>query len=252
MGEGGVLNYISSSHGAIGLWTMSSTDLFVPAHLDEGASDQLVVIAANLESLCVLTFADGSFTRVQSQPSDFIAPLRTGDFDGDGLDELVALVSGGQRFPRRYVARSESADLLMGFSPAEALASVSGFVNSTWTVLWKQQGSIPGSVGLKSTDQFYAADADRDGNDELVLFGPTDGWLFTIKWAGSQLQDFTSVQGSGDFGILKWPSSAVCFGPPQGTDGYSNSGEARSGGARWTGEAKWSCSNRSVENTSSA
>jgi hypothetical protein len=50
---------------------------------------------------------------------------------------------------------SESADLLMGFSLAEALASVSGLVNSTLTVLWKQQGSTPGSVGLKSTDQFY-------------------------------------------------------------------------------------------------
>lgn len=54
-----------------------------------------------------------------------------------------------------------------------------------------------------------------------------------------------------DFGIIKRSSSAVCFGPPQNKEGYSDAGVARGGGTRWTGEQRWSYSNRFGESTSS-
>ena len=52
-----------------------------------------------------------------------------------------------------------------------------------------------------------------------------------------------------DFGILNWPSSAFVLAHPA-TNGYSDSGEARTEEARWTEEPRWSCSKRSVESTS--
>jgi hypothetical protein len=45
-----------------------------------------------------------------------------------------------------------------------------------------------------------------------------------------------------DFGILKWPTSAVCFGPPRvkRTSSLDLSDELGSGGGSWTGEPRWS------------
>src|SRR5664280_2049193 len=49
-----------------------------------------------------------------------------------------------------------------------------------------------------------------------------------------------------DFGILKWPTSAVCFGPPLGTANFYSGFERElgSGGGSWTGEPRWSYSSR--------
>jgi hypothetical protein len=55
-----------------------------------------------------------------------------------------------------------------------------------------------------------------------------------------------------DFGILIWPSSAFCFGPPCKRTGTLIRAKPEAEETRWTGEPKWSCSNRSVESTSSA
>jgi integrase len=50
-----------------------------------------------------------------------------------------------------------------------------------------------------------------------------------------------------DFGILKWPTSAVCFGPPwvERTSSLDLSEELGSGGGSWTGEPRWNCTSRS-------
>jgi hypothetical protein len=224
-GQAGTLSYISSSHDTVGPWTMSSTDILVPAHLEAGTSDQLLVISSTSENYCVLSYANGSFSGVALQGPYFVvltAALQAGDFDGDGLDEIVdvsvtaqllkwngAQFAGLQWDPSEMKAyphpiqqavpmkRSGSGDVVMGVIPTyppTPLVLVSGLVNSIFTVLWMQNGSIPGNVGLNTSDQFYAADVDGDGNDELLMFSAADGWLFTIKWTGTQLQDFTSVQ----------------------------------------------------------
>jgi hypothetical protein len=39
------------------------------------------------------------------------------------------------------------------------------------------------------------------------------------------------------FGILIWPSSAFCFGPPKATSGYSDSGDARTEETRWISDS---------------
>src|ERR1700733_7021655 len=50
-----------------------------------------------------------------------------------------------------------------------------------------------------------------------------------------------------DFGILKGPTSAVCFGPPwvKRTSSLDLSDELGSGGGGWTGEPRWSYTSRS-------
>jgi hypothetical protein len=55
-----------------------------------------------------------------------------------------------------------------------------------------------------------------------------------------------------DFGILFWSSSAVCFGPPAKRTGTLIRAKPEAEETRWTGEPRWSCSNRSVESMSSA
>ena len=56
------------------------------------------------------------------------------------------------------------------------------------------------------------------------------------------------------FGILKWPTSAVCFGPPwaERTSSLDLSDELGSGGWSWTGEPRWSYLSRSGVSTSLA
>jgi hypothetical protein len=55
-----------------------------------------------------------------------------------------------------------------------------------------------------------------------------------------------------DFGILIRPGSAVCFGPPCKRTGTLIRAKPEAEETRWTGEPKWSYSNRSVESMSSA
>jgi hypothetical protein len=53
-----------------------------------------------------------------------------------------------------------------------------------------------------------------------------------------------------DFGILNWPSSAVCSGPPSKRPSTLSPGGSPSGGTRWIGDQRWKCSRRSAESTS--
>ena len=224
--DGQSFTYISSSHQTVGPWTMSSDDTYIPAHLVPGAADQLVVFKYLGTSACVLSYNAGSLTGVMSpiDPGMMInlPPITAVDVDGDGLDE-IAVYSGftigsynpavlkwdGKALnllsqPNTVTAnhtviamhRTGAAALLMGYTvwPGTAI-SIDGVQNNVLSTLWDQSGSIPGNVGLASNDIFLAADVDGDGNDELVMFSPGDGWLFTIKWNGSQLQAFTSTQG---------------------------------------------------------
>jgi hypothetical protein len=57
-----------------------------------------------------------------------------------------------------------------------------------------------------------------------------------------------------DFAILKWPTSAVCFGPPwvERTSSLDLSKELGSEGGSWTGEPKWTCTSRSGGSSSLA
>jgi hypothetical protein len=57
-----------------------------------------------------------------------------------------------------------------------------------------------------------------------------------------------------DFGILDWPTSAFCFGPPwvKRTSSLDLSEELGSGGGSWTGEPRWRCTSRSDESMSLA
>jgi hypothetical protein len=57
---------------------------------------------------------------------------------------------------------------------------------------------------------------------------------------------FVLWEGACDFGIMKWPTSAVCFGPPLDTANFYSGckRELGSGGGSWTGEPRWSCSSR--------
>ena len=81
-------------------------------------------------------------------------------------------------------------------------------------------------------------------NDRIfALKGGGYGCLFSL--AGIDEEGLTD-QELDDFGIMKWPTSAVCFGPPLDTANFYSGckRELGSGGGSWTGEPRWSCSSR--------
>ena len=218
LGSAGTLNYISSSHESVGGWNMRPTDRLLPARVNEGAAEQLVLISTELPLIGVLNFENGSFQGVSFMSRWVISTWLAADADGDGLDELVCFPSAqfaikwnGATF--QFLAgagdswdtganlllamkRSGRAALLVAFYPDLSI-TVAGLEGAALSSLWTQQGSVPGNVALKPSSQFYLADIDGDGDDELVMFSPTDGWLFTIQWSGSQLQAYTSLQSCG-------------------------------------------------------
>jgi hypothetical protein len=79
-----------------------------------------------------------------------------------------------------------------------------------------------------------------------VMDGPFNGSrLMDVRYEGEMIMMF-------DFGILNWPSSAFCCGPPRQRTGTLIRAKPEAEETRWTGAPKWSYLNRSVESMSSA
>src|SRR6266540_2195630 len=90
------------------------------------------------------------------------------------------------------------------------------------------QDSAPEPAGRRGLAQQVSVDHQRTGQRAIVQAGPVAA--VTVC----------------DFGILKWPTLAVCFGPPLDTANFYSGFERAlgSGGWSWTGEPRWSCSSR--------
>ena len=112
------------------------------------------------------------------------------------------------------------------------------------------QGSMESAI-LKTLKRAMAAEFSRElgekvyrGQCQLVRMG------FKMGGRSTYVLRRMLVSSDGipkhDFGILKWPTLAVCFGPPLDTTNFYSGFEHElgSGGWGWTGEPRWSCSSR--------
>jgi hypothetical protein len=91
----------------------------------------------------------------------------------------------------------------------------------------------------------------RQCMEELVSASCSPESFPTSPWSvarPSEHRELHQIRGR----ALKWPSSAVCFGPPSRRTGTLMRAIARRGGTRWIGEQRWRYSRRSAESTSSA
>jgi hypothetical protein len=226
----------SSSHGSVGPWTISSTDTYLSAHVVAGATDQIVALSPASNQCCVLSLANGQFSGVvASLPGTYFGSFsaaQAADVDGDGLDEIVLYSNGnapvvlkwnGTAFAIIAAASAPIGDfyslfpfqsggtsaMLLEYDSPDSIVTVNAVQNSALSTLWTGVGSIPGSVGVSKSDEFYIADVDGDGNDEVIMLSETDNWLFTVKWDGSELTRFTSVQNA----ALGWSVALLVQAP---------------------------------------
>jgi hypothetical protein len=89
----------------------------------------------------------------QFQPNDQIV---IGDFNGDGIDEVVIFNGVDWAFPYLGLLASDGAGGLR--------------------LIARYDGDIPGWGGFARNDRFYRADLDGDGRDDLIVFNGDD-WV---------------------------------------------------------------------------
>jgi hypothetical protein len=222
--NGAGFTLVSDSHLTAGPWTLSSTDILLPARVSAGTADQILAFSTTAASAAVLTFSGGALGGTVVNLASGIpagAKVFAADVDGDGLDEIVAYRSwlagdllvlkwNGSAFdvlvqppsPVNQASQSVmvplrvsgSGSVLFEYTPINETVSVRTVNASGASIVWSSASTIPGSVWLSAADRFCVADVDGDGNDELIMLSQLDDWLFTLKWNGSEMTGFSSAQ----------------------------------------------------------
>jgi hypothetical protein len=253
----------TSSHNAVGGWSMSSSDIYIRGHF-YGTAEQIV--AFNPYKL-VITLLYCSGNELLSQPAASVAfpysnpSILAADVEGDGYDELVVSGNDGRGTDPfkililkwsqsqskfiEFIAPTQVGFLVGLWHPvlAQNTASIVTFNTqndslSTYSLgivldggsttlqqVWTAAESITGqnvcqtmnnqvsyltfTMGMNNADQFWAADVDGDGIDELVMFSPNDEWLFIIKWNGIAFAPYSAAQTS----LLGWSIDLLLQGP---------------------------------------
>jgi hypothetical protein len=110
-------------------------------------------------------------------------------------------------------------------------------------------GSICFDVGAQAGYHTLCASSMVGSTGRVFAIEPAPNNVANIRKhiAMNHLTNVTVVEAAVGFGILKWPTSAVCFGPPwvKRTSSLDLSDELGSGGGGWTGEPRWSYTSRS-------
>lgn len=123
--------------------------------------------------------------------------VAAGDVDGDGRLELVVL---NPVLPTLGV--------LSYFSYSDLLPQWANPGPGTIIDTWLCTLSVPGGWDLYANDQYFVADLDGDGVDEVVVYQSSSGYLGVLEWDGEQLQ---TVWGQPLIPSLGLPSPACQF-----------------------------------------
>jgi len=160
----------NNGSGAIDGWNLHSDDVFVAGDFDGDGIDEILAVCDSTSWSKVLSFEDGSWVTSWHNGNNlgkidgwYINPddvFVSGDFDGDGGDEVLAVATNGW-------------------------SKVLSFEDDSWVTVWHNWGSDAiGGWCLNSGDVFVSGDFDGDGGDE-VLAVAMNGWSKVLDFDGS-------------------------------------------------------------------
>jgi hypothetical protein len=177
----------NSGDGKIDGWNMHSDDVFVSGDFDGDGADEVLAVADNGWSK-VLSFDDGSWSTSWHNggantvdgwclnPGDVFV---SGDFDGDGVDEVLAVCD------------------------STSWSKVLSFDDGSWSTSWHNSGS--GAIdgwNMHSDDVFISGDFDGDGVDEVLAVCDSTSWSKVLSFDGGSWS--TSWHNSGSGAIHWW------------------------------------------------
>lgn len=118
--------------------------------------------------------------RINTSTDKYVA----GDFDGNGVDELLAINPNGWHHTMRY--QNGQWQFIEGGSPA------TGSSIASWNV------TSPAS-------QYLSADFNGNGKDEVVAINPSNGWSQLMEMSSTgKAPQWTTLVGNGGNGLLSW------------------------------------------------
>ncbi len=159
----------AATPGWIDLWAMDAGDAYVVGDFDGDGRDDLAAFSDTGWSQLMFwngagfDFVYGNDAHLGQVGLWYMAPDDTwlaGDFDGDGVDDLVAISTDGWFH-------------LMRFDTA----------TWDWSWTWGAYGQV-GLWYLAPDDRWVVGDWDGDGADELIAIA-SSGWIHRMHWDGT-------------------------------------------------------------------
>lgn len=182
-------NQIQGSSGSDN-WVIGSADQHFVADLDGDGKDEIVVFNPDDKLIGVLRW-----NGVGMECSWLAGEQIQGN---SGSDNWV-IGSADQHFVADFDGKGK--DQIFIFDPEDQWVGVFRWSGSELQCVWQIGGKIPNSAGDDSypigvADEYYVADFNGDGKDELFVFNPVENWIGAFDWSGSALQ-WLGGQGGG-------------------------------------------------------
>lgn len=225
-----------------GLWTTRHDDMYVAGDFTGDGRDELLAVNPNGNYQTLKgSFGSSAWVSLQSASNGNVQAgdkLMAGDFNGDNIDEVLLIKANGSHSTMRFNQQTANWDILSsgntgtinwwnintasdkyvagdfnGDGKDELLAlNPSGwhhtmrYSNNQWQYIEGGNPSTPRiaywNIG-SATSQYFAADFDKDGKDELLALNANSGWSHTIEMISSgQYPYWKHLRGNAGNGTL--------------------------------------------------
>jgi hypothetical protein len=175
-------NYIggNSGSGSIYWWHISANDKYVSGDFNADGKDDMIAINSNGWHH-TMNYSGGFFPNwqwIEGNGSSFIGSWNirandqyvSGDFNGDGRDEVLAINPNGTH-------------------------QTLSFNGSSWQTIEAGNNLFIANWRIRTGDQYLIGDFLGDSNDELIAINP-NGWQSTLKLSGNSWQFVQGNQGN--------------------------------------------------------
>jgi len=239
-------NLMSGGNSLDNLWTTRTDDMHIVGDFD-GDNIQEILFANPDGKYRTLKLSGSpslySWTSMQYATNgniDLGDKLLSGDFNGDGIDEVMLIKANGSHYTMKLNTTTQSWDILSSANNGKIywwnISSSNKFVtgdfdndgkdellaisiggwhhtmhydNNQWVYL---EGDGSGQIGwwnIAAVDRYITGDFNNDGSDELLTINSTGGWSHTMSFNNNQWQWIKGNGGSGTLG--NWAVSSNDF-----------------------------------------
>ncbi len=189
----------NSNTGLFGEWLLSSYDKFFVGDFNGDDTDEILRLQSIDGSKAELySFINGQWDTIWSNHGDgwlcgwYIRngdKFYPGDFDGDGLDELMCIQSYNNGFANMY-----------------------NFSNGSWSYNWTNGGNgYIGEWNIRASDKYYIGDFDGDNRKELFCVQSTGGVsdsMTSLRFNGKWSRQWSN-NGDNSYGIYPYRDKLV-------------------------------------------